>query len=150
MTSLSVRRFIMNKQEIFALLQANPACSLATIEDDQPRVRGVAVYRSNEDGIIFHTGQMKDLYKQLVANPKIEMCFNDWQNMIQVRVTGVASALEDQSLKEEIVTKRDFLKPLVEQTGSYDFLKVFKVNNLKAVVWTMQTNLEPKEIIDLD
>jgi len=28
-----------------------------------------------ENGIVFHTGSMKDLYTQITANPKAELCF---------------------------------------------------------------------------
>ncbi|MDD5092871.1 MAG: pyridoxamine 5'-phosphate oxidase family protein [Dehalococcoidia bacterium] len=134
----------MDKSEIIAFLNANPACHLATVEGDQPRVRGLLIYRADEKGILFHTGKMKDLHKQLVANPKVEMCFNDLQKGIQVRVAGTAELVEDLNLKKEIVSKREFLKNWIDsKLVTYDTLAVYRVRDCVATVWTMATNFAP-------
>ena len=140
----------MNKNEIFTLLNENQACHLATIEDNIPHVRGILVYRADENGIVFHTGKFKDLYQQLCANPNVEFCFsnNDMQNLIQIRINGQVGEVEDIDLKKEIVTERDFLKPWVEEQG-YDGLAVFSLKNGQATVWTMATNFLPKSYIEL-
>lgn len=140
----------MDQNEIFALINENQACHLATAEDDVPHVRGILVYRADENGIIFHTGKFKDLYRQLCANPQVEFCFtnNDMQNLIQVRVNGRVEAVENLELKKEIVAERDFLKPWVEKEG-YDGLAVFRLKNGRVTVWTMATNFAPKTWVDL-
>ena len=140
----------MNKNEIFTLLNENQACHLATIEGNVPHVRGILVYRADENGVIFHTGKFKDLYKQLCANPNVEFCFsnNDMQNLIQIRVNGHVELMEDIDLKKEIVAERDFLKPWVEEQG-YDGLAVFSLKNGRATVWTMATNFSPKSYVEL-
>lgn len=66
----------MNKEEILDFIKSNPACHLATVDGDQPRVRGMLMYRADENGILFHTGNFKDLYKNLQNNPNVELCFN--------------------------------------------------------------------------
>ena len=140
----------MNKNEIFTLINENQACHLATAEGNVPHVRGILVYRADENGIIFHTGKFKDLYKQLCANPHVEFCFsnNDMRNLIQVRVSGHIELMEDMDLKKEIVAERVFLKPWVEEQG-YDGLAVFSLKNGQATVWTMATNFSPKSYIEL-
>ena len=140
----------MNKTEIFKFLNANPVCHLATIEGDKPRVRGILMYRADEKGIIFHTGKMRDLHKQLTENPNVEMSFNNGsdEDLIQIRVSGTVELVEDSELKKEIVQKREFLKPFVEQSG-YEPLAVYRIRNGVASVWKMKTNFEPKEIVQL-
>jgi len=140
----------MNKTEILEFLNANPVFHMATIEGDKPRVRGMLMYRADENGILFHTGKVKDLHKQLTENPNVEMSFNNgsFENLIQIRVSGVVELTEDIELKKEIVQKREFLKPFVEQYG-YDPLVVYRLKNGTASVWTMRTNLAPKEFIKL-
>lgn len=140
----------MNKKEILEFLNANPVCHLATVEGQKPRVRAVLLYHADENGLVFHTGKMKDLYRQLTANPNIEMSFNNGmvQNMIQVRVSGVAELVEDLELKKEIVRKREFLKPWVERDG-YGLLAVYRIRKGVATIWTMKTNFAPKEFIEL-
>lgn len=139
----------MTKQEIIAFLNKNPACHLATSVDGQPHVRGMLMYRADETGIIFHTGNMKDLSRDLLANPKVEICFNDLQAQIQVRVRGVATQVDSQQLKEEIVANRPFMQPWVKAQG-YGMLAVFKIINCQASTWTFATNFAPKEWLKLD
>jgi uncharacterized pyridoxamine 5'-phosphate oxidase family protein len=140
----------MNKSEIFEFLNANPVFHLATVQGDTPRVRGMLLYRADEGGIIFHTGKMRDLHKQLSENNQVEMSFNNGGNedLVQVRVGGRVELVEDIELEKEIVRNRDFLKPLVEQFG-YDFLAVYRMKKGVATIWKMKTNLEPKIYIEL-
>ena len=140
----------MNKKEIFDFLNANPVFHLATAEGNKPHVRGMLLYRADEKGIIFHTGKGKDLHGQLTANQNVEMSFNNgkFDDLIQIRVSGAVELVEDLELKKEIVGKRDFLKPWIEKMG-YEPLAVYRLKKGVATVWTMQTNFEPKEYIDL-
>jgi len=48
----------MTKQEVFEAISKSPAFYLATLDGDQPRVRGMMLYKADENGIIFHTGTM--------------------------------------------------------------------------------------------
>jgi pyridoxamine 5'-phosphate oxidase len=139
----------MTKSEIFTMLTANPAFHLATIEGDQPRCRGMFLFRADDNGIIFHTSALKPVHSQIVSNPKVELCFNDFKNGIQVRVSGALTIVDDTALKDEICAhpSRAFLKPWRESGKLKDFYKNFKVYCLKggkAVTWTMQTNFAPK------
>jgi len=130
----------MNRNEILAFINANPACYLATLEDNQPRVRGMFMYKADEKGIVFHTGAFKSLYFQLRGNTKVEICFNSPDK--QMRVEGVAEILNDTNLQKEILEARPWLKPLMGQKGE-DALVVFRITGCKVAVWTMETNLEP-------
>ncbi|OPY65045.1 MAG: Pyridoxamine 5'-phosphate oxidase [Syntrophorhabdus sp. PtaU1.Bin050] len=136
----------MNKEEIISFVNANPTCYLATIEGDAPHVRAMGMYKADERGILIQLSTMKGMYRELVGNPKVELCFNGDGKVI--RVSGTAEFLEDRSLKEEVVKARPFLKAFVDAQG-YDVIKVFRVANAVATVWTMATNLEPREFIKL-
>jgi pyridoxamine 5'-phosphate oxidase len=140
----------MSKSEIFTFLNANPVFHLATLEGDKPHVRGMLLYRADENGILFHTGKMKDLYKQLTANPHVELSFNNGsvEDLIQIRVSCTVELVEDLELKKEIVQNRDFLKPFVDQEG-YDPLAVYRIKKGVASIWRMRTNLEPKKFVEL-
>lgn len=140
----------MDKREIFEFLNANPVFYLATVEENKPHVRGMLMYKADENGIIFHTGKMKDLHKQLTKNSQVEMCFSNGsvENLIQIRISGAAELLEDINLKKEIVQKRDFLKRWVEEAG-YEPLAVYRLKKGTATVWTMAANFAPKEFINI-
>lgn len=140
----------MNKNEIFEFLNANPVFHLATVEGNKPHVRGLLMYKADDNGIIFHTGKMKDLHKQLTVNPQVEMCFSNgnFEDLIQIRVNGTVELIEDLEQKKEIVQKREFLKPWVDQMG-YDFLAVYNLKKGIATVWTMKTNFASKTFVEL-
>jgi pyridoxamine 5'-phosphate oxidase len=138
----------MNRDDILAFLNSHPACHLATTEGNQPHVRGMMMVRADKEGILFQTADLKDLWAQIQSNPKVEICCNDFKSGLQVRLIGLAEAVEDQRLKEEIVEKRSFLKPWVEKRG-YQMIKLFRVRDCKAFVWTMEKNFDPKEYIDI-
>ncbi len=144
----------MTGQEIFALMNSNPAFFLATVEGDQPRGRGMLLYKADEEGIVFHTGTMKDVYKQIMNNPKVEVCFNDFGKGIQVRVHGSLELVDDNALKDEISKHptRQFVKDWKESGALEDFYRTFVVFRLKnglATIWTMETNFAPKEEVSL-
>jgi pyridoxamine 5'-phosphate oxidase len=139
----------MTKAEILAFLNNNPACHLAIIEGNKPHVRGMLIYQADKNGIVFHTAKTKDLHKQLSVNPEVELCFNNYKDNIQVRVSGKMELVEDLALKKEIVSKRKFLQPWVEERGGYDFIAVYCLKKGVATVWTMAANFDPKTYIRL-
>lgn len=47
---------------------------LATVEGDQPRVRPLGTAHIFEDKLYIQTGKVKPTSKQLLANPKAEIC----------------------------------------------------------------------------
>lgn len=138
----------MNKNDILKFINTNPMFHLATVEGNKPHVRGMLLYRADENGIVFHTGKMKDLNNQLSANPRAELCFNNYEDNIQVRIAGSVELIEGLEFKKEIVSKREFLKPWVEQMG-YEMLSVYRLQHGSATVWTFETNFAPKSYIQL-
>ncbi|MFH1147719.1 MAG: pyridoxamine 5'-phosphate oxidase family protein [Pseudomonadota bacterium] len=140
----------MNREEIFRIIKNNPVCHLATVEGDKPHTRAIFTYSADETGIVFHTGTGKDVHKQLQANPNVELCFNDFQNSIQVRVSGKATLDEDLAFKKRIVETpgREFLKPWVETRG-YEVMAVYRVTHCVAHTWTMESNFDEKRYVDL-
>lgn len=138
----------MNEKEMYALMNANPGFHLATVEGDQPRVRGMFLFRADENGLIFHTASTKDVYAQIMNNPKAEMCF--FGDGTQIRVTGVLEHVIDDGLKEEIFNhpSRKFLQAW-KANGIDHLLQIFRMKNCQAVTWTMETNFDKKKPVQL-
>lgn len=141
----------MNKDEILKSINSNPVFFLGTVDGDKPRVRGMLLYKADEDGIIFHTASSKDLYNQVLRNPNVELCFNC--NGIQIRISGQLEVIDDNNLKDEICNHptRKFLRDWREN-GLKNFYENFIVFSLKhgiATVWTMADNFSKKLYITL-
>ena len=64
---------------------------LATADGDQPRVRPFGTAHVYEGRLYIQTGKVKDVSRQILANPKVEICAfngNEW-----IRIAG--SLVED-------------------------------------------------------
>jgi uncharacterized pyridoxamine 5'-phosphate oxidase family protein len=138
----------MDKKTVLSFIANNPIFALATSENNTPHVRFMMLYRADDSGVYFHTGESKDLHRQLSSDPMVEMCFCSPREMMQVRVSGTAELVEDDTLKRQIVKDRPFLEKWVDSQG-YDSLCVYRVTEGKATVWTMSTNFAGKDYIQL-
>lgn len=61
-------------QEVYEFLKKCGTYYLATVEGDQPRVRPFGTVDVFEGRLYIQTGKVKDVSKQLQANPKAEIC----------------------------------------------------------------------------
>jgi pyridoxamine 5'-phosphate oxidase len=125
----------MDKKEILAFITKNPTAYMATVEGNRPHVRAMGTYSADENGIIFSMQSFKDVYKQLLKNPAVEICY--FAEGVQIRVTGEMQQVTDMELKKKVVEKRPFYKPGVDKEG-WDYFAVFKVKNPKATVMDMK------------
>lgn len=137
----------MIKDEIIKFASENPACFMATVDNDQPRVRGMLLYSCDENGFIFSTGKPKNIYKQLEINPKVEICFYSPAQNKMMRVSGKTEFLDDIELKRKILEDRPYLKPLIKTPDNPMFI-AFRISHGKACFWTFETNMQPTEFIE--
>ncbi len=71
---------------VYDFLKSAGTYYLATVDGDQPRVRPFGTVNIFEDKLYIQTGKVKDVSKQIHANPKVEICAcleADW-----LRVSG--------------------------------------------------------------
>lgn len=135
----------MDKDELIDFFKANRFCHLATLEDGAPRVRGLNICRADENGILIQTWRSKDLNRQLERNPAVELCFNNNEAGIQIRVRGEVEPVEDAAEEEQVLAARPFLKKYVDEGQE---LALYRLKKGLAHVWTMAKNFAPKEFIE--
>jgi len=140
----------MDIQDCIKFTNGNPICSLATVENDQPRVRVLGFWFADETGFYFQTSTIKEIPNQLKMNPKTEVCFYKHEGMIgtMLRISGKVEFLTDSKLMEKVLIERPFLKSFEVTTGESPKLVLFRINHGQAYFWTMENNLKPKEIIE--
>lgn len=61
-------------QEVYEFLKKCGTYYLATVDGDQPRVRPFGTVDIFENRLYIQTGKVKEVSKQLHANPKAEIC----------------------------------------------------------------------------
>ena len=83
--------------EIYDFLKAAGTYFLATAEGDQPRVRPFGTIDVFEGKLYIQTGLKKDVAKQILANPKVELCAFHQGKWIRV----TAKAVHDENVAAE-------------------------------------------------
>ena len=64
----------VNMQKVVDFLKEAGTYYLATVEGDQPRVRPFGTAHIFESKLYIQTGKVKEVSKQIHANPKVEIC----------------------------------------------------------------------------
>ena len=72
--------------EVLEFLKSAGTYYLATVDGDQPRVRPFGTAEVFEGRLYIQTGKVKDVSKQLAANPKAEICA--FKDGVWLRVSG--------------------------------------------------------------
>jgi len=85
---------------------------LATVEGDQPRVRPFGTAHVFEGKLYIQTGKIKPVSKQLMANPKAEICA--FADGVWLRVAG--ELVEDDRME----AKKSMLDAYPNLRGMYD------------------------------
>ena len=61
-------------KDVYDFLKAAEVYYLATMDGDQPRVRPFGTADIFEDRLYIQTGKIKDVSRQIMKNPKVEIC----------------------------------------------------------------------------
>ena len=85
---------------------------LATVEGDQPRVRPFGTAHIFEGKLYIQTGKVKPVAKQILANPKVELCA--FKDGLWLRVAG------ELALDDRLEAKKSMLDAYPELRGMYD------------------------------
>ena len=127
----------------------NPVSFLATIDNNQPRVRAVMLWYADESGFYFQTFDTKDFQSQLKNNPKTEVCFHRERDMVSnmLRVAGEVQFLEDKSLMEKVFKTRPFLRNL-GYTPDSPGVVIFRIEHGVAYFFNSLKIHDPKVFIN--
>ena len=89
---------------------------IATVENDQPRVRPFGTAAIFENRLYIQTGRSKNVAKQMFANPKIEICAYNEQSGIWIRITAVVVPDERIEAKQFMLDEYPSLKSMYSAT----------------------------------
>lgn len=101
-----------NMQKTYEFIKACGTYYISTVEGDQPRVRPFGTINIFDGKLYIQTGHIKNVAKQIAANPKVELCcFNgsEW-----LRLSG--TLVEDTSIE----AKKSMLDAYPDLRSMYD------------------------------
>lgn len=131
----------MNK--IYDYLKKVGVFYLATIDNDQARVRPLGALAKIEDKIYIVTSKEKEVYKQIKKNPKVEISAFDGKTWI--RLSAVLEEDDRKEVREEMINQN---KKALENMYYADDGKmtVLYLKEGKAVFSTFEGDREEVEI----
>jgi len=136
------------KKEVLEFANNNPSSWLATCEKDQPRVRGMLLWFADETGFYYHTAKSKNLFGQIMENPKAEAAFirkADQPDFEMLRVTGEVELVKDQELFERLKKERAWLWGNISQSEADTEVVIFRIVRGSAYIWNMSWNVRENE-----
>ena len=95
-----------NMQEVQAYLKECGAFFIATADGDQPHVRPFGVSEIIDGRLYIMTGKVKDVYKQMAANGKFEICALKKSGSEWMRLSGTLVNDETLAVKEEFLNRK--------------------------------------------
>ena len=113
---------------------------VATMDKEKPRVRPFSSVTEFEGNLYICTNNTKDVFKQLMENPKVEICGMSNGNWIRVNGTAVRDD-RDEARKAML---EDETGPSNLYTLGDGIFEVFKIEDVKCTKYSF-TN-EPEEI----
>ncbi len=95
-------------EEVYSFLKSCGTYYLATMDGDQPRVRPFGTIDLYKGQLTIQTGRRKDVAKQMLANPRVELCAFDGKHWL--RVTAKAVELPDIEAQEHMLSEYPSLR----------------------------------------
>lgn len=133
----------MDFKDVMAFARENPVCTMATMDGDQPRVRGLlSVFFDDDDRIYFTTAATKNFFKQLEKNPKAEICYFS-KTYTMMRIACEIEVIDDRAKKQKLIEEKDYLKGF---SADDPVFKLLRVKNGKARFWTLERNLKEDKL----
>ena len=105
-----------NLETVKNYLQECKTFYVATVDGDKPRVRPFGVAEVYNGRLYIMTGKKKDVFKQMVANPKFEITAVKPSGADWIRVSGRLVSDDDVKAKEFLLDKNPSLKGMYSAT----------------------------------
>jgi len=122
-------------EEVLKFLQNAKTFYLASVEKDQPRVRPMGFVMIYDGKLCFSTNNKKEMFKQMKANPKIEICASTPDGK-WLRISGSVAFNSGRAVKEKALEIMPVLKNMYSADDS--IFEIFHFENANAVFSDMQ------------
>jgi uncharacterized pyridoxamine 5'-phosphate oxidase family protein len=124
-------------KEIIKFLQDSKVFYLATADGDQPRLRPMGFVMEYAGKLSFGTNNKKDMFKQMKANPKIEICACSADGKT-LRVSGPVGFNSEREAKVQALEINPHLKNMYSADDG--IFEIFHFEKALAVFSDMQGN----------
>ena len=111
-------------KEVQEFLKSAGVYYLATVDNDKPKVRPFGTAEIFEDHLYIQTGKSKDVFKQIMVNPNVEICaFKDGK---WIRVAGKLVADDRLEAKKDMLDKNPTLRSMYDENDDNTIVLYFE------------------------
>ena len=111
-------------KEVQEFLKSAGVYYLATVDNGKPRVRPFGTAEIFEDHLYIQTGKKKDVYKQIMANPNVEIsAFKDGK---WIRVEGKLISDDRVEAKKDMLDKNPSLRGMYDENDDNTIVLYFE------------------------
>ena len=100
-------------EEVVEFLRKSGAFHIATIDGDKPRVRPFGVTNIFDGKLYIITGKKKDVFKQIMKNPNVEISANIGEEWI--RIEGKLVNDDRKNAKKDMLDKNPYLRSMYSE-----------------------------------
>ncbi|MBQ9331255.1 MAG: pyridoxamine 5'-phosphate oxidase family protein [Oscillibacter sp.] len=104
-----------NAEKVNAFLDQAKTFYFLTTDGDQPKGRPFGFHMLVEDRLYFGCGTFKNVFRQLTANPKVEVLAVNGGEFL--RYDGTAKGVQDDTLLEKVRQSRPQIMALYDKNG---------------------------------
>ena len=114
---------------------------LATEDGNQPKIRPLGAHVLKNGQLYFFIGDFKDVYKQMTANPLVEIVAFKKDDMTWLRYTGKAVFDSDEELAQQVIAGSANLQKTYNEETGYK-LMIFHLENAQAALYKVGNLIE--------
>ena len=129
-----------NMQQVRDFLHKTGVYFLATVDGDQPQVRPFGTAEIIEGKLYIQTGHVKNVAKQIAANPKVAICAYDGERWLRITATLVEDSRVE--IKKAMLDANPGLRNMYDEND--DNTAVYFLTEAKATISSFTA--EPVEI----
>ena len=132
--TLNQEESAMSMQTTYQFLKDAGHYYLATVDQDQPRVRPFGTALIFEDKLYIQTGRRKNVAKQLIANGKCEICAmkgDEW-----IRISGVLVDDNRREPKAAMLDAHPSLKGMYSPDDDNTMVLYFQPGTVTSTIWS--------------
>ena len=122
--------------EALQFLMDNQIFYLATVDGDEPKVRPFGFVMEFQGKVYFCTGNTKEVYKQLQANPRFEVSSTDKTGRRWIRIKGKAVFDNNMAAKKQVFELLPMLADIYKDASNPVF-EVFYLDEGEATIFSM-------------
>ena len=130
LTELEKRENAEGIEKVYYFLEDAQTYYLATVEDGKPRVRPFGTLLLYDGKLYIQTGKVKDVSKQIAADPFVEICA--YMNGTWIRIAAELVEDDDHDVKVAMLDKMPSLKDMY--SADDDNMQMFYLKDAEAVI----------------